>query len=56
MTGLFTELEELCESWVNGNRAVRDQVRDDWYRIGHLALMIAERDSKQQAEKFLDGF
>lgn len=51
------ELNELVESWINGNRSyVRDQVRNNADARAKLALLIAEYDNKEQAKKFLEGF
>lgn len=51
------ELDELLESWINGNRSfVREQVTGNPDARARLALRIADGDSKEQARKFLDGF
>lgn len=54
---MAVNLDELLESWINGNRSyVRDQVRNSSYLKSKLALLIAEHDSKEQAEKYIEGF
>lgn len=50
------KLMELVESWINGNRSyVREQARKLSSKdVYHLASLIEEHDSKEQAVKFID--
>lgn len=51
------DIMELVDSWINGNRSyVRDRAKKmSKVKLARLTLAIAERDSAEQAHKFVDG-